>query len=64
MGERKPRLDRRRFQKILKRNGYKMVRQTGDHLIYSNGKKTISINRHLNAMVALRLLKQNKLKYY
>lgn len=50
------------FKKILKKNGYLLVRKRGDHFIYKNYKgNTISINLRLNPMVARRLIKENRL---
>lgn len=53
--------DFKNMVKILKRNGYGLVRKKGSHFIYSNGTRTISINKDLNMMVARRLIKENKL---
>lgn len=47
--------------KILKANGFGLVRIKGSHFMYSNGKRTISINKDLNMMVARRLIKENEL---
>jgi len=47
--------------KILKQNGYILLRTKGSHFIYSNGNRTISINKDLNMMVARRLIKENQL---
>lgn len=52
----------REFSKLLKRNGYKKKRTKGDHFIYSNGERTISINKGINRMVAQRLIKEYDLK--
>ncbi|OUQ56988.1 hypothetical protein B5E58_10060 [Tyzzerella sp. An114] len=53
----------REFKEILKKNGYVFVRKgKGDHSIYSNGKTTIAIAKHMNKMIALRLIKENNLK--
>lgn len=53
----------REFQSILGNNGYELKRKKGDHLIYSKeGKTSIAITAtRLNACVALRLIKENKL---
>ena len=48
--------------KLLKKNNYQMKRTNGSHFIYSNGTNTISINYHLNRMVAERLIKENQLE--
>ena len=52
----------REFIKILKRNGYTHTRNKGDHLIYKNGNRSVTINRDLNRMVAQRLIKENNLE--
>lgn len=39
-----------------------MRKGKGDHSIYSNGKTTIAIAKHMNKMIALRLIKENNLK--
>lgn len=52
----------REFKRLLIDNGYVYKRTTGDHMIYGNGKNTISFNiRNLNRMVARRLIKENNL---
>lgn len=52
----------RAFKKLLHENGYERVRG-GGHLIYSNGKRTISITSNkINRMVAQRLIKENNLE--
>lgn len=53
--------DTRRFKKLLIHNGYELLRTKGDHYIYGNGKNTVTINRHINRMVAQRLIKENNL---
>lgn len=51
------------MRKILKRNKYHFDRYSGDHAIYvKEGCNHISINKHLNPMVARRLIKENGLK--
>lgn len=55
-------IDLKRFQKILKRNGYALDRTKGSHLIYTaQGKAHISISKNLNPVIALRLIKENNL---
>ena len=50
------------MQKILKKNGYRLDRQNGDHFVYiKEHHNHISINRKLNPMVARRLVKENGL---
>lgn len=52
----------REFQKLLHFNGYEYVRSNG-HLIYSNGKRTISITSNkINKMIARRLIKEYRLE--
>lgn len=53
----------REFGKILKRNGFKLVRQTGDHNIYKDDKgRLVSVPMHLNPIIAQRLVRENNLK--
>ncbi len=49
------------MQRILEGNGFKLSRQSGDHFIYTDGKRTVSINYRINKMVALRIIKENNL---
>ena len=51
----------REFEPILKANGYHEIRCRGSHFIYGNGKNQITVNKDLNRMVQLRLIKENKL---
>lgn len=51
----------RGFEPILKANGYHEIRSRGSHFIYGNGKNQITVNKDLNKMVQLRLIKENKL---
>ena len=53
--------DNRRFSKILRDNNYHLDRQHGSHKIYTNGVSTIAIPKKLNKMIALRLIKENRL---
>lgn len=54
--------DFKSFVKILKYNGYEFDRRSGDHHIYKNGNgRSISVNFHLNKVVALRLIKEYNL---
>lgn len=53
------------FKRILKNNGYVLVRQKGDHLIYKHPQreKIITItSKDLNMMIARRLIKENNLE--
>ncbi len=52
----------REFRKILRENGYELVRAKGDHFIFRKGNRTITINNRINVMVARRLIKENMLK--
>lgn len=52
----------RAFHRLLKKNGYKKIRSKGDHVTYSNGQKTITVNKGINRMVAQRLIKENDLR--
>ena len=51
----------REFELILKANGYHEIRSRGSHFIYGNGKNQITVNKDLNKMVQLRLIKENNL---
>ena len=42
--------------------GYEKKRCNGSHFIFSNGQKTISLNKDLNRMVARRILKECNLQ--
>lgn len=53
--------DFRRMQRILKDNRYELVRIRGSHFMYSNGHRTVSVNKDLNMMVAKRLIKEYEL---
>ena len=54
----------RKFERLLKNNGYKFERQTGDHRIFTkDGCGHISFNMcKLNPIVVQRLIKENKLE--
>lgn len=54
--------DNRHFIKLLRQNNYTLDRQSGSHKIYSNGRSTISVPKKLNKMIALRLIKENRLE--
>lgn len=49
------------MRQILEGNGFKLSMQSGDHFIYTDGSRTVSINYRINKMVALRLIKENHL---
>ena len=48
------------LQKLLIALGFHL-RIKGDHFIYTDGNRTVSINYRINKMVALRLIKENNL---
>ena len=50
------------FIRIVKRNGYSYSRHNGDHDIYVRDGKHISIPHRLESVIALRLIKENKLE--
>lgn len=54
--------NKREFERLLRRNGYKLDRVNGSHYIYTNGSSSISIKPKINKMVARRLIKENNLK--
>ena len=60
MCKRKPK-NLREFEPILKANGYREIRSRGTHFMYGNGKNHITVNKDLNKMVQLRLIKENNL---
>ncbi len=61
MGTRPSVYSTKEMQRILKGNGFKLSRRSGDHFIYTDGSRTISINYKINKMVALRIIKENNL---
>ena len=60
MCKRKPK-NLREFEPILKANGYREIRSRGSHFMYGNGKNHITVNKDLNKMVQLRMIKENNL---
>ena len=51
------------FVKLVKGNGYFLKRCKGSHYIYANKEgRHITIPKQLNSVIALRLIKENKLK--
>ena len=54
----------REFVPILRKNGYTKARSNGSHTTYVNRitHKHLTINKDLNAMVRLRLIKENNLE--
>ena len=56
-------LNQREFERLLKGNGYRYNRQSGDHRIWTKaGSNHISFNmRKLNPIVVQRLIKENNL---
>ena len=54
----------RDFKRILKQNGYEIIRTNGDHTIWRNAerKDSITVNKNINPIVAKRLVKQHNLK--
>jgi predicted RNA binding protein YcfA (HicA-like mRNA interferase family) len=53
----------RKFAKMLKKNGWLYERSSGSHDIFYKEGKHISVpnKKQVNAMLALRLIKENKL---
>lgn len=51
----------REMEKMLQGNGYKYIRTNGSHRIFSNGRNTAVLNKKVNKMVALRIIKECKL---
>ena len=53
----------REFTRIVKFNGFRYSRHSGDHAIYVNDKgRHISIPRNLECVIARRLIKENSLE--
>ena len=54
----------REFAKLLKQNGYVVSRTSGDHTIWYNNilRDSITVTKHINPMIARRLIKQHNLK--
>lgn len=48
--------------RLMRQNGYHVIRSTGSHNIWSNGVNTITINVKINKMVLRRLVKTYGLK--
>jgi len=55
---------RRDLIKYLKKNGFELIREGGNHSIYSDGEKIIPVKRHptLDRITANELCKQAGLK--
>lgn len=51
----------KQFVKILEANGFWLRHKKGSHFIFTDGLRTVSINKDLNKMVAQRLIKENAL---
>lgn len=51
---------RKEIVKILESNGYYLLREGGNHSIYTNGNKTVPLKRHnrLDRITANEILKQ------
>ena len=52
----------RKMKRILKDNGYRVSRIKGDHITWTNGECSLTINLDPNPMVARRILKTYNLK--
>lgn len=55
-------INSKEMKKLLRANGYTLVRQKGDHCIFKNDIKTVVVNDDLNRMVCQRILKETGLK--
>lgn len=54
----------REFEKILRKNGYSILRHRGDHTIWAKAEghvPNITIAKTVNPMIARRLIKENNL---
>lgn len=54
-------MTRRRFEQLLNKNGYELVRSKGSHFVYKKGGDTIVIPLRLNRMIGRRLIKEHRL---
>lgn len=57
-------MKKRDLVKLLEKNGFKLVRDGGNHNVYSNGKKTEAVPRHneVSEGLAKAIIKRNDLK--
>ncbi len=56
-------LNSRKFQCVLRKNGFAYSHQTGDHQIWYRGGEHISVTaRKLNPLIAQRLVKEHGLQ--
>lgn len=57
-------MKRRDLIKLLEKNGWRLVRSSGGHDVYSNGKQSEPIPRHteINEMLAKAIIKRQGLK--
>lgn len=52
----------REFKRLLRENGYELVRTSGSHYIFENrDSKTITVPLNLNRMIEFRLIKEYEL---
>lgn len=49
-------------ERVLKKNGYHLIRTKGSHFRFTNGKNFITITRDCNGAVWAGIKKQNNLK--
>lgn len=61
MAKSKGAMSKRNIDKILRKNGYQIIRCNG-HWIYSNGTNTIAIPKSLCTPLIQRLFKENNIK--
>lgn len=50
--------DSKEYHKMVKANGYVYKRNNGDHVVYTNGNRTISVPVNVNKVLGLRLIKE------
>lgn len=57
-------MKRKDLEKILKRNGWYLIRNGGNHDVYTNGSETEVIPRHreINEILAKSIIKKHNLK--
>lgn len=57
-------MKRRDLIKLFERNGWKLVREGGNHTVYSNGERSEVLPRHgeINERLAKALIKKHNLK--
>jgi predicted RNA binding protein YcfA (HicA-like mRNA interferase family) len=57
-------MKRRELIRLLKQNGWRSIRNKGDHEVYSNGASVVAVPRHseVNELTAQSIVKRCKLQ--